>query len=489
MGSIPQYQRKQFASSYVGGAQRDESGALAIGAVQDELVEPIRKNEIAKLKAREEAASNLQANNVVIDYALAVQRGLGDLQKKYASNSEGYLDASQEFMQKEANSFAKGIENIRVRNKFLPAAGSIRKAAIGPAFRWAQDQQTAIAAISVEAAARTTALAASQARSPEEYAATIAALDDTDKMAEGIVDLKTRETAKAKAHKASMEAFIGNTIQNDPIGAKKMLKSGVLDKMPGYDAALKAKYISKAETKLRSDQSALHNDMRDNANRMSIQAIAGATSVEAIVAAMESSDPKVKILEADGKNILSALVRTVRTDAQTLANKNNEARGYLDMLNKFVSDKVDRAQFMQKILQVYQDGHKDDQELVFLATLKDDLNNIEAVNKRKAVAQAIDGAAKAYASVYPFKTEKDMLREADVLKGMIFNIYKKDANPDREMRRVAGQALIDRLAITDTTVIDKDGLTYKDNNGKGVTVFRSRVPGEEDVYYYRNVSP
>jgi len=484
MGSIPQYQREQFASTYVGGAQRDDSGAAIAGAVQEGVVEPARKSAIANLKAREDAATDLQANNAVIEYGLAVQKGLADLQKTYASDPNKYIDASQAFLQKEADSFSGSISDDRVKTKFNAAAATMKRAAITPAFEWVQRQQGTIATLSVESAARATALAASKARTIEEYKQNVAALDETDKLAEGIVDLKTREEIKAKAHKASIEAFIFNNIQNDPISAKKMLESGKLDKMPGFDAALKAEYISKAETKLRSDQRALQNDMRDNANRMSMRAIAGAVSVEEIEAAMESTDPGIRISTTDGKTILGALVRTVRTDAEDLANRDKEARSYLDMLEKFVDDNVDRAQFQQKVLQVYQDGHKDGQELVFLSQLKNDLNNIETVKKRQDVARAIDSAAATFKQL-GINTEK----KADFMKSLVFSIYAKNANPDTAMRRVAGQALVERLGITDTTVIDKEGLTFKDRNGKGITIYRSRVPNEDDVYYYKEVSP
>jgi len=489
MGSIPQYQRDQFASTYVGGAQKDDTNALVAGAVQDEFVEPVRKNEIAKLRAREDAATDLQANNAVIDYGLAVQDGLAALQKEHASNPSAYIDASQAFVQKETESFASGIGDSRVKTKFSAAAATIRRAAIAPAYEWVKNQQADIATTAVESAARTTALAASRTRTVEEYVQTIAALDETDKLAEGIVDLKVREAAKTKAHKASMEAFIYNNIQNDPINAKKMLRSGVLDKLPGFDSALKAEYISKAETKLRSDQAALQNDMRDNANRMSIRATAGDISVEAIEAAAESTDPAVRISIADKKNLLGTLVRTVRTDAEQLANKNKEAKSYLDMLDKFVDNNVDRAQFQQKVLAVYQDGHKDNQELIFLSNLKNDLNNIESVKKQKDVARAIDWVAKTYSFLNPLDKPGNAEAKAEALKGMLFNIYSKNANPEKEMRRVAGQAVLDRVNITDTTAIDKEGLTFKDKNGKGIVIYRSRVPGEEDVYYYKNVSP
>jgi len=136
VGSIPQYQREQFASSYMGGAQKDDSGARIAGAINENLVEPIRKRDLRRLEERNDALTDLQANNAIIQYGLAYQNGLTEVQKKYAENPDAYPEAAVAHGQDLALAMSKAIPDAKIKAKFESAVASMQRQALPGFINW-----------------------------------------------------------------------------------------------------------------------------------------------------------------------------------------------------------------------------------------------------------------------------------------------------------------------------------------------------------------
>ena len=229
MGSIPQYQRDQFASSYVGGAQKDESNALVAGALQEELVEPVRKNEIAKLKEREDALTDMSANAKIIDATWALQQQLHEAQTRFADNPMAYPDEAKRISGKIAETYAEGIGDERIKTKFMKAMGSVQRAAVAPAFEYAYSQQEAKAVIDTQDALDQTTLLAGDSPNIDNFKANVSTMSSTMKLAETSIDIKTRNKMMETALRAATDRYMANQIEVNPLQMAKDLDTGKYD--------------------------------------------------------------------------------------------------------------------------------------------------------------------------------------------------------------------------------------------------------------------
>jgi hypothetical protein len=229
MGSIPQYQREQFASSYVGGAQKDESNALVAGALQEELIEPVRKNEIAKLKEREDALTDMSANAKIIDASWALQQQLREAQKTYADNPMAYPDEAKRISGKIAETYAEGIGDERVKTKFMKAMGSVQRAAVAPAFEYAYSQQEAKAIIDTEDALDQTAIIAANSKTLPDFKNALATLVSSVKLTDGVISPQKQADMVSKAARAATDGYMSEQIESNTLGFLKELEDGKYD--------------------------------------------------------------------------------------------------------------------------------------------------------------------------------------------------------------------------------------------------------------------
>ena len=229
MGSIPVYQREQFASSYVGGAQKDESNAPVAGAVQEELIEPVRKNEIAKLKEREDALTDMSANAKIIDATWALQQQLHEAQTRFADNPMAYPDEAKRISGKIAETYAEGIGDERIKTKFMKAMGSVQRAAVAPAFEYAYSQQEAKAVIDTQDALDQTAIIASNAKTLPEFIRDIGTVVSSVKLSDGVIPLPKQADMRNKAVRAATDGFMTGQMEANTLGFAKDLEDGKYD--------------------------------------------------------------------------------------------------------------------------------------------------------------------------------------------------------------------------------------------------------------------
>lgn len=225
MGSIPEYNRQQLASSYVGAAQKDNSTALAIGAVQ-EAVEPVFKDQLQKLKEREDLVADQRVNNLMIDYSLQVEKEAAILRQENAAYPEEYSKKVIKMAQDKATAMAKDVPNARIQNGFLKASGSAQRAMIPGAVSWSFQKQEDNAVTAVVDSTRLISRASSASMNSEAFAANLGALHNSVYLTPGnLIDEKDKQTLYMKSEKDCWEAYASNRLATDPFGFAKELKS------------------------------------------------------------------------------------------------------------------------------------------------------------------------------------------------------------------------------------------------------------------------
>ena len=225
MGSIPEYNRQQLASSYVGAAQKDSSTALAVGAVQ-EAVEPVFKKELQNLKAREDLLAEQRINNLLVDYSLQVGEEDAILRKDNAAYPEQYARKAITMAQDRARAMAKDIPDARIQNGFLKATGAAQRAMVPGTIAWTFQKQEDNAVIAVNDSVKLISRAASTSMNAEAFAANLGALHNSVYLTPGsLIDEKDKQTLFTKGEKDCWEAYASNRLGNDPFGFAKELNS------------------------------------------------------------------------------------------------------------------------------------------------------------------------------------------------------------------------------------------------------------------------
>jgi hypothetical protein len=268
------------------------------------------------------------------------------------------------------------------------------------------------------------------------------------------------------------------------------MESGKYDDVPEFTAALKAEYTSKAETKIRSDNTAVRVAQTDNAQRLGLKVIAGSATFAEIDAYETADDPYSKISLSDSKQLKSSLVRQVKAETIDLVTNNPKAREYVELLNNFVDDNIDRGRFQQKLLGVWSDGTVDSSEATFLSQLKTNLTDMKVIKLRKDVNKAV-GETKSFVTNLwrgnPKVPSENIV--ADKLKSMIYDMAANKTPPNEAMKTVMSMALAEKLGISESTEIPKDGKVYHNKSGVTVRVFKFVSPKGAVSFSYRRESP
>jgi len=232
MGKIPEYQRSKFASSYVGSAQRDDSGEIIAGAVT-KAIEPHLQQAIAELKQRQDQIAEQAANKATMQYSLAFQKQALELQNTHADDPKEYPNAVYNMGTELAEEYQKSIPDDRVRSKFLNATNVMQHQAAGKAIEWAFVKQQANVQVDIMDTLETIKIAAGESTTPVELASNLQAITETlfdisDSKIDGISrDAKVK--MQAKYNDGALRAHLANRLGRDPFNLAADLVSGVYD--------------------------------------------------------------------------------------------------------------------------------------------------------------------------------------------------------------------------------------------------------------------
>ena len=126
MGRIPQYQRDRFASTHVGDPQLDASGVRAIEGI-NAAAQPAVDIAAKEMHDREVVRIDQQANKALIDYSLAYQRRMKDLELEYANDPTAFPEAVGALGTELQTQYSEAIPDERIKARFGEAAGSVVK--------------------------------------------------------------------------------------------------------------------------------------------------------------------------------------------------------------------------------------------------------------------------------------------------------------------------------------------------------------------------
>ena len=460
MGSIPEYQRKQFASTYVGGAQRDDTGALIAGAIQEEFVEPIRKREIEKLRAEGEAQTEAIADNALISYSLAAQEQMGQLEKDYAQNPQEYPNAVQKMLKELGDEMAKSLPDSRVRAKFLGATTTVRKQAIKPSFTWQQNQREANTLTAVEDSTRITALTATRATDIPAFQQNTGALKEkVNELARlrGVTDKNEIQKLYTEADEKVVEAFLWNVLDKNPDRMFDILASKEMEAHPGYTADMKGKFKVRANNKILKQKKDLVDAQKLVFENLTTEAIKRTLTFEQIDERVLSEDPLLSISTKQANNLRQMILPGIRTDATAVAKEYPIAEKYLKLVNSLVKDNITRAKFQQELAVVWRDGVVTPEEGPIWDTLVQGLTTLDGVRRHQQAAGQIKSIMSFAQETYKYlpKTEQtkaiatavrshmetwtEKLNQGsgyDTAVGETIARLQKARNPDRTMYKV-----------------------------------------------------
>jgi hypothetical protein len=226
MGAIPEYSRKQLASTYIGAAQRDDSAALSAEAIRTEAVEPPLKRALTEERAKKDAYTKMIANDSIIKYGLDAQTQLIEAQKTYANDPKKYPQEAQRIMGTLAEDYRKAIPDEDVAIEFMNAAGTMQRAAIGSSLSWSVQKQEDNALVALNDSAALISRNASTHGTADQFSADLTALYDTVHVTPGsTISEKDKQTLYVKAEKDAWEAYASNRLNTDPFIFAKELKN------------------------------------------------------------------------------------------------------------------------------------------------------------------------------------------------------------------------------------------------------------------------
>jgi hypothetical protein len=471
MGAIPEYQRKQLASTYIGPAQRDDSVALMAGAIQEGAVEPPLKRALADERAKKDLYTKSVANDSVIKYGLEAQTQLLELQKTYADDPKKYPEAAQTMMKTLSDKYSESIADEDVKIEFMNATGTLQRAAINPSITWSATQQETKAKIAIDSAANNIGLTASRTTDPEVLAQNMGALHDTIfGMGSGIYDLATQKEMWDKYAPKAVEASIFNSIMADPARALNNLNNGVYDKMPGFTSAIKAEYISKADTRIRQQKKELFDAQRQNFEYASTDALAGRLTFERVNEMENAKDPFYSITTAQGNDLREMLFPRVKAEANAIIKDNRAAEKYTKLAYMYIDNKIDQSEWLREMSAVWRDGAIMPEEAATWLKLKTQVTTIKGQREKELfdanMKAVMDTAVKLYKGVVePTKYV------AGAVRNYMSDVLTNQTAPDIAAKRATTQIWLQKLGITDTNKIPKEGLTFKSSKGRVTTVY------------------
>lgn len=235
MGKIPEYQRGKFASSYIGGAQVDDSGQQAVAGLL-KGAETVAGVAAKQLEERAQIAVDQQANKAVLDYSIASQRQIKALEQEYADNPGGFAEAVAKNETDLMTAYMGAIPDERVRARAGKAMTSIIAQHQNVALNWADAQMSVKAQIDSQESLRLGEIAASETTEEVGLGSAVKAIYDTVQLMGPDVDLATKNKLFNESARAGIIGHLNNVVEKDPFGTAQKLERGEYTKI-AYETA------------------------------------------------------------------------------------------------------------------------------------------------------------------------------------------------------------------------------------------------------------
>lgn len=371
MGRIPEYNRGQLASEYVGGAQRDNSEADAAGAIQASI-QPIVKNEMQKVEAKRKAEETAVANSHVVDFSLDLQTRLAQLQKDKAANPREYPAAAQTLADNLWTEYQKSIPNENVRREVESAVGVLRRSIVASSLAYVDTQSKTNATVATENAAKVIGLQAGTTITLDGLRDTYTAFDQTlhSESAKNALDAADVKKIDDTYRPGILTAHLDNRVRNDRAQLVKDIDAGLYNDIPGFDAKMKDKYLSEIETRNKAQEVIDRARRRENEERSKFELNARIASrtireeeIDELVA-LNQRDPEQGITEDTGRMAKKALYSQITQSVGLVPG----AKKFVKAANLAFTNTSDRVKAYEAILESFT-GDRSDVEKAFLNEL------------------------------------------------------------------------------------------------------------------------
>lgn len=373
MGKINQFNRRQFASTFVGGPTADRSGEIAVAGIQA-AVQPAIDQQARVLRERELISIDQQASDAVMKYGLEFQKKIVALRTEFADNPNEYAEAEINMGQELAAAMGEGIADKRVRARATKAFGVIIKQSSPSAINWGVDKQTENGLIASRGIMRTAALTTGRTST---FGALKFNLDETLAEIKRIPNLSKSEKEEfvRKNMPEMLESHFGNRIDSDPqalIDDFKSKKSGGYDDIEFFDSKMKQKFLSAARTRIRQNETRIKTAQMDNyADDLDAMAD-GTLTFDDIGVRLTEENEANRIRKRDAVRLKEALINRIEGSAGRLLSSNDSSEKYIRAVYEVLDNRTDRAKALDKIVDVFRDGEFTSEETKYLNEMRRD---------------------------------------------------------------------------------------------------------------------
>jgi len=373
MGKIPQYNRQQLQSAYVGAPQVDQSGEVMVEGIS-KGASSIMAVEAKKIEERNKVIIDQQADRALLSHNVMYQQQIKKLEKEYADNPKGFSNAVLETGSALAATNAGMIKDERIAARFLGAANTLTRQAATSAVDWAYAKEEENAQIALNSSAVIQSFSLLDATSHEVLANNANAAIATFE--------KLPDVTKAQRIKTMSEYYDTYTrirAVNDPEGFEKELQRykddpELLKQLPH----LPSDFLEKAFSRTQSQKAALEKIFRaqQRENRATLDweiynEVRPLSEQFTRIEDIRESLPEGKGLTTqDHTYVMKALTSRINAGVAKMEDEDGkyQATRYLEVLEEVAKDATDKAKSQAEILKLWEGGF-DSQETAYLDKL------------------------------------------------------------------------------------------------------------------------
>jgi len=379
MGKINEYQRKQLVSSAVGTAPVDRSGQVIGGAINQ------LGSTITAEARRRDTYDTIQANSAVMEFGLAFQRLSSAEQARMSANPAGYADKIMEDGTELVNTFSENIQDEGVREKFLESANTILRAGVFQAEKWAEQKKVLNVKASAEKSISMGTIMTGQANGVEQLKQSIATVKEMalTEVPPEIMSTKDAEEYISKNMGGVLDTYFVNQAYDNPEQLEQDLLAGKYDDVEYFTQEMKDKYVKAARARVKQVDSEVKAAQTENFGQLSLQFMEGNLSLAQVDAAWAARDtnPMQSITTGQKGRLYDGIIKRMDREAGKIKSAHPNAAQYIDLVYRTFDNRVDQAQALEKVIDVWADDEASPDELKFLSNLKANLQEVHTAQK------------------------------------------------------------------------------------------------------------
>ncbi len=225
MGRIPEFTRRQLASSAVGTPGIDRSGeriGQSIAVAADKVSRDLRR--------KQDALDAIDANQKIIDFELDYGDEIRQIKSDFADDPIGGVEAIRKAGTKLSPSFLNQIRSDNVRQSVARMQQGVIKRQTLKAQIWANNQQVANAGVKMKNVARSLAIEASQEDTVDGLSDILKRMGDSEIAAQGLLGAEA-DTFINEGTTEIAKSFIYGQLDRKPINAGALLSQGAFDEI------------------------------------------------------------------------------------------------------------------------------------------------------------------------------------------------------------------------------------------------------------------